>query len=528
MATKTPGANNSATAKPTSQTATIGSTPIGNPSPSSGNNKAVTIANLLQKMTNVSGLTQEGHMYFQAIEKKLADCGSTIKSLPLSTNRIEGRVYYDVATMHGINLMASEAYSPIDATPPSGQAPDFSIMAKAARPGLRVLQTITVHPSDYTRAENMAAFIYNALEGQKHIHELTIEAFANEHFSIITRKEEVDRWISQNSPHGIPARNDNGILICRNVRRNQQLDQYGTKSEIEQVPFMAIAGYTRFLSPEDSGVGKYIPLFICTDIVCRLPLGNLMPLVAALATDAFIVKSLSFRPYAKFAVKGQPNLGNLFTDQKTGIPDEIKSMDEYHRFVRESLMNPFLAFDITEGRARPIGIDFMVNSESRKTMHDKIKNFFKTSELVLGQNGDSSIRKCQNYTGLYSEQGVLRDTRCVDYLRMVQLMPNQLSALQPLLIQPKTPGERIAKIRELFTEGVENLYITNTVVMDAAFTIDIGSKIKNITIDYDTPQSENYNLAPLINYQGNYNGFVFGQVGNTQNVYGQAACIYSL
>ena len=523
MATKVPGNDPNKNAQ--TQSSAIGSIPL-NPTPESGAKKAVTIESLLQKMTNVSGLSQEGHAYFQTIEKKLIDCGSTIKSLPISTNRIEGRVYFNTVTNSAINMMASESYSPIDATPAASQAADFSAKAKLQCPNLKVLETVVVHPSDYSRAENMAAFIYNAIEGHAHMSEITIDSFAGERFSIITRKEEVDRWINANSPHTIQARNDNGILVCRNVRRDQKLDVFGTKPEIEQIPFMAIAGYTRFLSPEDSGVGKYIPVFIITDVVCRLPLGNLIPIVQALATDAFIIKSLCYRPYASFAVKGQPNLGNLFTNQETGIPYEIKSMDEYHRFVRESLMNPFLAFDITEGRARPIGIDLLINDSSRKTVVDLASQFF--NQKIETHTNDISIWQCQNYNGFYSEQGVLRDTRYVDYLHMVPLMMNQLKALQPLLIQPKTPGERIAKIRELFTEGVESLYITNTVVIDVAYTVAVASLIKNISLDYDTVQADNYSLAPLISYQTNYSAFSVGQPGNQQNVYGQTACIYSL
>ena len=524
MATKVPSGNDPKTSQQANVNMT-GSSPI-NPEPSTGVRPAITIDSLLQKMTNVSGLSQEGHAYFQTIEKKLVDCGSTIKSLPISTNRIEGRVYFDMTTMSAINLMASESYAPIDSTPAASQSADFAFNAKIQRPNLKVLETVVVHPSDYGRAENMAAFIYNAIEGHKHMSEVTIGSFSGERFSIITRKEEVDRWIMANSPHAIQARNDNGILICRNVRRDPKLDQFGTKPEIEQIPFMAIAGYTRFLSPEDSGVGKYIPIFVITDVVCRLPLGNLIPLVQAIATDAFIIKSLCYRPYASFAVKGQPNLGNLFTNQETGIPYEIKSMDEYHRFVRESLMNPFLAFDITEGRARPIGIDLLINRDSRKTMVDLASQFF--NQTITTQTPDVGVWQCQNYNGFYSEQGVLRDTRYVDYLHMVPLMMNQLKTLQPLLIQPKTPGERIAKIRELFTEGVESLYITNTVVIDVAYTVVVASLIKNVSLDYDTTQADNYSLAPLISYRPNYSAFSLGQQDGQQNVYGQAACIYSL
>jgi hypothetical protein len=525
MAQKTPGASSSTT---TNNVNMNGSAPLNNAAPNPSN-KAIGFGELLNTMASASGLSEEGKHYFQAIDAKLTDFGSAIKSFPVSTPRIEGRVYIDTISKFGITFMASETYSAMDGTPAAGQTVDFANMAKSVRKDLELIQSIVVTPRDYVKADNMAAFIRNSIEGRKCNSQLTISSLAGESYSVITRKEVVDDWIAKNSPHAIPARNDNGILVCID-KKTGNVGRFG-QPEVQQEPFMAIAGYTRILSPEDSGTGKYVPIFIITDVVCKLPNGNLLPFIDAVCTDAAIIQSLWSRPYANFAVKDQPNLGNLFTDQKTGQPWNITSVEEFHRFVRESLASPFLAIDITEGRARPVGIDYLLGQTTRNVFLQNMQAFLNGAMLPVGVNGDIIAWSCQNYNGTYSENGVIKDTRCVDYLRLAPKMPNAMAKIRPLLRQPDTPDGRLNQIRDIFSEGVENLYITTTVVIDAAFTIGVANAMVGIKMNYDTPHSGINSIAPLLNSRANdFSAFsTMNRVAvNGQNPYGQPTCIYSI
>ena len=182
--------------------------------------------------------------------------------------------------------------------------------------------------------------------------------------------------------------------------------------------------------------------------------------------------------------------------------------------VNESLLRPFLAIDITEGRARPVGIDALVFQDERVKFVNTLQTFLSAPKYGgFGQDiltRDIAVWMCRNFTGVYSENGVVKDTRWVDYLRLVPTMANNLGKIRPLLRQPNVPEGRIQQIKDIFTEGVENLYTTTTVVLDSKLAIAIATILNqaNVKLNYDTPSSSNYSVAPLMTSQANdFTGF---------------------
>lgn len=251
-----------------------------------------------------------------------------------------------------------------------------------------------------------------------------------------------------------------------------------------------------------------------TDVICKIPNQNLMALALSVATDAFIMQSLWSRPYASFAQKDQPNLGNLYTDPKTQQPYNITSVDEFHRFVNESLIKPFLAVDITEGRARPVGIDAMIYQDKRAEFVTSLQMFLGNGIYggfgpeILGR--DVAVWMCRNFTGVYQENGIGKDTRWVDYLRLAPKMQNALSKIRPLLRQSNLPEGHINEVKGIFSDGVENLYTTTTVVLDSKLAIAIATILNQagVKLNYDTPSSSTYSVAPLMTSQANdFTGF---------------------
>lgn len=489
-----------------------GSSPMDNAAPKTTIPNAIRLSEFLKGTASATGLSEEGQFYIQKIDKKLVDFKSTISSYPIATTRAEGRAFIDEQSKFAINLIFAETYGAVDSNSISEQSRDFANMLKNMRGDAKLLQSIVVRKEDYAKADNMAAFIMNSINSCVRGSVLNVESLRNERFSVITRKEAVDDWTSKNSPHAVPARNDIGILLCIDVPTGTT-NRFG-QPEIDQQPFMAITGYTRILSPEDTGAGKFIPVAVITDVICKIPNQNLMALALSVATDAFIMQSLWSRPYASFAQKDQPNLGNLYTDPKTQQPYNITSVDEFHRFVNESLIKPFLAVDITEGRARPVGIDAMIYQDKRAEFVASLQMFLGNGIYggfgpeILGR--DVAVWMCRNFTGVYQENGIGKDTRWVDYLRLAPKMQNALSTIRPLLRQSNLPEGHIGEVKKIFTDGVENLYTTTTVVLDSKLAIAIATILNQagVKLNYDTPSSSTYSVAPLMTSQANdFTGF---------------------
>ena len=127
---------------------------------------------------------------------------------------------------------------------------------------------------------------------------------------------------------------------------------------------------------------------------------------------------------------------------------------------------------------------------------------------IMGR--DIAVWMCRNFTGVYQENGVTKDTRWVDYLRLAPKMQNALSTIRPLLRQSNLPEGHINEVKKIFTDGVENLYTTTTVVLDSKLAIAIATILNQagVKLNYDTPSSSTYSVAPLMTSQANdFTGF---------------------
>lgn len=531
MPQKTAGSNASA------NTNVNGSSPIEAAAAPKNTVSSIRIQEFLKNTASPTGLSEDGQGYITRMDKKFSDFNSTIRSYPINTARAEGRLIIDEASKYAVNLIYGETYAAMDSYSIAEQSKEFSRSALAARGDTKLLESIVIPKEDYVKADNMSAFLMNTITSSVKSAELTIDSLRNERFSIITRKDAVDDWIAKNSPHAIPARNDIGFLLCIDVP-NGGVNRFN-QPEYDQQPFMGVVGYTRILSPEDTGAGKFIPVATITDIVCKIPNQNILALALSIAADVFIVQSLWSRPYASFAQKGQPNLGNLYTDTKTQIPYAIGSMDEFHRFVNESLMRPFLAIDITEGRARPAGIDSLIYEDRRGAFVNSLSNFLQAdrfghpfdADLLNPEHSNAVVWNCRNFTGIYRENGVPKDTRYVDYLRLVPTMSTALNKIRPLLRQPLTPDGHINEVRSIFTEGVESLYTTTTVVLDSRLVVKMAQILSdaNVRLAYDTPSATSISVAGLTNSQANvFTGFAQMNRVNTVNQYGSGGGFYAI
>ena len=504
----------------------INETPLG-AGPEIGTNsseKAMTLLELMANMRSTSRLGEEARNYIDQLKRILTDAKEEITIKRLSSDKIEAVCAVHEASHYAINLLFDESHTSIDNTPAAMRVYDVKSQVEATDRTINVQQSIVVTKLDYSRVEQMAAFIANFFKVLTDAAaSMTIDSMAGIKFSVITNAEMVRNFVAKLSPHAVPARDDIGVLICIDVPTTAPNGQ----KVVEQRPFMAVTGYTRILDPQNTNQGvKFIPIPTVTDIVCSIPNRNLIAMALPIAADAFIVQSLWTQPYKDLS-KGKQNLGSLCVVD--GKPVPCQTVEQLRAFIHNYMCQPFLAIDITEGRARPQGIDALTNAPAR--VFDSIARFMNTECIQWSdpiKKIDPIIIEFLNYTGYYMDKGAYKDTRCVDYLDLATKV-SDVRSIAGFLIQPKLENATFDAIKAIHAgETTKSVYRTTTVVLNAPIVTWMADAMRNkINVSYDIPASGNVNVDGMLamtaatNFQpfaGVNQGFGYG--GYLQGPYG--------
>ncbi len=461
----------------------------------SGSNKAIPLLDLMASMRSTSRLSAEGRDYIDQLKRILTDAKEGIAFKRLSSDKIEALCVVHESTHMAINLLFDESHTTIDNTPAAMRAYDVKAQAEAVDGTVNIQQSIVVTKLDYPRVEQMAAFISNFFKVLvSDASRMDIRSLTGIKFSVVTNAEMVRNFVSKLSPHAVAARDDIGVLICIDVPSQAPNGQ----RLVEQRPFMAITGYTRILDPQNTNQGvKFIPIPTITDIVCSIPNRNLIAMALPIAADAFIVQSLWTQPYKDLS-KGKPNLGSLCVVD--GKPVPCQTVEQLRAFIHNYLCQPFLAIDITEGRARPQGIDALTNAPAR--VLDSIAKFLSTNTLDWSNPSNNPIiMEFFNYTGYYLDKGQYKDTRCVDYLDLATKV-GDVRTIAGFLVQPKLDNVMFDNIKAIHAgETTKSVYRTTTVLLNAPVVSWMTKSLRdaNINVTYDIPASGNTNIDGLIN-----------------------------
>ena len=470
--------------------------------------KAPSLLDIINNMKSSSRLDAAALDYIDEIDRIFKDGHEPISSLPIATDKIEARAYIHEPSRYAIVLLFAESHQAIDMTPPAARVNSVIEALAARKSDVMVVQSIVVCKEDYVLASKMAAFISNAFQtvsGGIATH-LNVDNLKNIRISVVTAIDKVRDYVRSVSPHAVPDRDDIGIMLCLEVENKKT----GFQREVELRPFLAITGYTKVMNPQDSGTGtKFVPIPTITNVISSIPNSALLSMALPMAADAFIIQGLWVRPYASFRT-GCPNLGNLIVDPTSKKPLFTDTNEAFHMFTTQYMTAPFLAIDVTEGRARPLGIDSLVTNPER--VMNNIRAFFNAPNIEFGQN-NGRLMMFSNYTGSYVDAGSVKDTRYVDYLELACKMTNH-KEIEDLLMQPNQPHVRIERVRSIYTENTKSLYITTTVVLDANAIGCMHQAInKNeIKLQYDMPASGNISLNQMIHSVGG-NAYGFQSIG---------------
>ena len=214
--------------------------------------------------------------------------------------------------------------------------------------------------------------------------------------------------------------------------------------------------------------------------------------------------------------KNAPNLGYMFADPATGKLDEIRDIAKFNNVIQTGFTQPFFGIDITEGRARVVGIDNYVHD--MKAAVAELNAFLATPQNGLNLDGNqaTAIPPFFNFIGTYIENGVKKDTRSIDYLKLISVSPNVQAYSQFLRQDIRNPDAQLNDIATIYSsDQVQPLYVTTSIIFNAQLINAIGAAIRElVSINYDQPQNSFLNLQPLLTPNTLFNQFNQFQTGN--------------
>ena len=469
---------------------------------------AIPLFSLMGSFTPPSQLTQAAVQFLDTIKKKLAEYNNVFRFESCSTDRYEARVVSmgTASAPLGIAIIFAETYHSLDSLPPSELTPEIAERYKKQFSG-KLLTSLVCIPADYDRADKWAAALNAALNvnEMERSRPMTVASIAGMQFYCTTNQQHVNSYINARSPHGVAPRADIGfLLLAYNPQSGKRQDPNDLSAYL---PIMAVTGYTEFVQlPTQFGNvsanPQFVPFITISNIVSDMPSKSMIGMAIPIAVDAFITKAQWLRPYSMYNVN-DPNIGSLIETKDTNQPYRVIDIGGRDEMIRNCLVPPQLAIDLTEGRARIPGLDRFRYKETAAITD--IGNFF---GLDLSKSANKAvIDAVQEYCGVVTVDGKLVDSRCIDYLSLAVHIkdPSRIARFKG---RRNDPHERAAQIREIFGDDALQLCYTSTkLVFDAGFVKFMAAQLQaSLTIKYDTiAAAGDWNPSNIVN--NNYSDF---------------------
>lgn len=464
------------------------------------------IMDIMSGFNTPSQLSEEARAYAKTLTSLVQNANLGIKVVPIVADQIEANIFTDKSGKLGIAMVFADTYQSMDDSPVAEKVMDIVARFNAINGG-NLLETIIVVKEDYGRVEKMASHIINTFRvtSDNTIGSLTLESFRGTDLLVSTNINKVRSYIQSRSPHGIPARDDIGFVLFAQGRR-PDVRQWGAQEQRELIPLMGVTGYTEFIATS-GGYGvegpKFLPVIRITDIVSDIPNKNLLPLAIMLSADMFIRQHNWLSAFQSFA-KNEPNIGALIPTQEGTHwhADNIRARNE---MINKYIQPPYLAIDVTEGRARIAGLDKFVYNPAA-IMQDAAQFL----GVQATSNTNPVIKTWAEYLG-YIHDGVgLRDGRYVDYLKLATNIKDP-GKISQFLYTENHPANRPKQIREIGYTDYKTIYRCMTSALHGQFITDMASQVASkagLSLTYEQQDRPLEFSSALMDGSGNdFKGF---------------------
>ena len=492
---------------------------------------AKSLLDIARQFTQMSTLNAEGKQFVENLKGIISNV-SGFQITQISTDALEGVVIHTTDKENAIMLILADSCRYAKELSPTSLIPTFTgLWENISGKNNAFIQAPVIYPDEYNRVEKIANNAINII--RVHTNEITLDgkALACSGLKISTNRIKALDFIEALSPHAVPARADITLTVSINTKDEIIRPTTGFNQNDYQAETIicALTAYTDFVNVGlIDGVQKFRPIITITDIVSVIPSPQILALMLPVAADAFISKGEWKSPFKRFG-SGYPNIGNLVKTTK-GKLAKIDKVEELDHFIANTLIDPVLAIDVTDGRFRLPGIDAIaVNADNGNAFITTMMDGFFTSDVqkpvTVFRNTYNKIATAGSIDiiGIYRDQQ-MKDSRYLDYLEFAKTLDNT-DLYEKLLAVPTHPLDRITVQKELVPEIVP-MYINRKCYLIADFIKHIADFLAiipnlNFTLDYDNLYSAglpNLDASIFTNFQMN-----IGQTGGVAPMKGLPA-----
>lgn len=483
----------------------VGSGDLGGSSPAT----AKSVTDILQLMSAPTKLSKEGEAYVATIVDELAKSGREPKVTAITGPNYEARIIDHNNYLTA--LVFTETYTP--GTPPlppaavvndlRGRFASHNISGKAA-----LFKVVT--KEDYEKVDIMASLTVNAYKcnDTPALRNFTAAALSNGNYGLTDDMNVIKPFVERHCPDATLPRMDSGVMLYMNQQVQNEFNVGNNgRPEFQQIPIVAVTGYTDFVYAEDQSMNgitggqvKYVPIYIITGIFSQIVDCSMVTIGIPLCSYLMISKSFWAKQFSYFK-KDRPNIGNLLQDRDTCKPVQVNDIQQRNSVISNFLTTPYpyLAIDVQLGAFCIPGLGALVDSTAefnqlvdQFTGGDGATKAGKAVQLIT-HHFDGRIRKGKN--------GEFIDTRCVDYLSLIKdgYPINEAAAFLKSMQVPAAKSQELAK---LYPDAEFN-YITYRAFLNPAFVMNVAEDLgRTLRVRIDAAmEAGTYNIGALTGWQ---------------------------
>lgn len=370
--------------------------------------------------------------------------------------------------------------------------------------GVQLKNNVVVLPQDFNHASQMARYIMLSIQNPG------TDAFERVNKSCLTGKFKVTMNLGDVNtimrswyPLESMPRADIGLILWTKV--NKEIPTVGGQ-DWEWEPVLAVSAYTQFVDRQTAhgymfngmtSQPKITPKVTITNIQTSIGSPVMYGLAMLFAAEYFIKRNGWLMPYERFG-KDIPNIGALVPNTK-GKPHNITSQQELQQFLADPnvLAAPTLAVDVTEGRPGLLPQFDLINDQGKKGPGGEILSSMARfmanddqdyNEAILN-SGPLVGQRDVEYLGYVNGD---KDSRIIDYLKLITDGASDLSSIARFLYIPQEPQLRGQWISEL-TDYV-SLFRNNSILINPHVIAQVSTAGLNIEVE-DDMQSPHNNIG---------------------------------
>lgn len=445
--------------------------------------QAPSLMSLLSGLDTQNSLSEEGLMYFNKLRSTLEDksWGSanniSIKTITLN-DPVNSWAFVNENTHSAMIVLFVEDYSS------ETSDVDYRMtMFRRARnvmkgidPMIDILNTLVIYREDYASINKMIIDIKNSFRCEVVPSAITMHTLAKSKYVIDTSIEAVRAEATRMSPHGILPWFQYGFTIGISQPKTDGMSflNNNQRKEYETKIIAVVTARTRIVGPAhtsrlNSGYGsgptrQFQPIAEITGIFSPLKNIELLALVLPIAQQLLIIQGGWKDPYFNFGSPTYLDIGKLF-QADNGTLMSATSRGDVEDIIQATFNNPYLSINIPEGRSRLRGIEWLASPDTMPGIVNMLNNCYSTLHHgdVMPQE-DMAARRIPEFIGTVIDNGVVTDSRCIEFLSIVAKSETDYSPALPFRGFSSDPNALIPLLKNI-SGNYTPRYLSNNVVL---------------------------------------------------------------